>query len=130
MRTEWKKDIESIIDIDDVVAYENETGKKWREEVEERMAEICSFYDYGFCWNDKGNIAINNGYYCGWHEEYYGFFGKNIEEDITINENLDGDLRHYEYQSAEEMVKDWESICRVTNDDYVKNGSEKPFKWL
>lgn len=119
---------DSIIDLSDREEYEKETGKYWSQ-VEEHMAEICSFYEYGFNWNNKGNIVINNGYYQDWHQDYYKFFGKNIEMDLEENEELDGDLRHYEYESAEAMVNDWIEICKATNEDYVKNGQEKPFKW-
>ena len=115
--------MESIIDLEVREDYERETGKSWTE-TEERMAEICSFYDYGFTWNENGNIVINNAYYCGWQEDYYKFFGKNNEKDTE-----DGILRHYEYKSAEEMVNDWLDICKTTNEDYVKNGQEKPFGW-
>lgn len=113
----------SIIDLEIREDYEKETGKQWTE-TEERMAEICSFYDYGFAWNEKGNIVINNGYYCDWHKDYYKFFGKNIEKDTD-----DGILRHYEYESAEEMVNDWLDICKISNKDYVENGQKKPFGW-
>lgn len=117
--------IESIIDAEVIKEYENETGNQWREDAEERMAEICSFYGYGFAWNKKGNIVINNGYYRSLHSEYYEFFGRNIEQDTE-----DGELRHYEYISAEKMVEEWTKICKETNKDYEKNGQGKPFKWL
>lgn len=117
--------IESIIDIEVIQEYERETGKQWREEAEERMAIICSFYDYGFAWNGNGNIVINNGYGNDCHQEYYTFLGKNVEKNLP-----DGELRHYEYESAESMIEDWTEICRETNRDYIKNGIEKPFKWL
>ena len=117
--------IESIIDIEVIEEYEKETGKQWREEAEERMAAICSFYGYGFAWNEKGNIVINNDYYLDHHQEYYKFFGRNIEKDTP-----DGVLRHYEYESAEAMVEDWLEICRESNVDYIENGQEKPFEWL
>lgn len=117
--------IESIIDVEVIEEYERETGKQWREEVEERMAAICSFYGYGFAWNEKGNIVINNDYYLDHHQEYYKFFGRNIEKDTE-----DGVLRHYEYESAEAMVEDWLEICKESNVDYVKNEQKKPFEWL
>lgn len=120
--------MESIIDKEVIESYEKETGKQWTE-AEEHMAEICSFYDYGFAWNEKGNIVINNGYYCEWHQDYYRFFGKNIEIDENENIDLDGDLRHYEYESAEDMVKEWIKICKDTNNDYVKNEMKAPFNW-
>ena len=78
--------------------YERETGKRWSE-IEEHMAEICSFYEYQFSWNENGNIVIDN------------------------KDN------QYEYESAEAMVNDWLSICKESNEDYVKNGLEKPFGW-
>ena len=120
-------EFDSIIDLEVREEYEKETGKKWSE-TEERMAEICSFYDYGFAWNEKGNIVINNGYYEGYFEdidkEIYSFQGKNFEKDV------DGIiLRHCEYESAEAMVQDWLSICKESNRDYEKNGQEKPFAW-
>lgn len=118
--------MDSIIDIEVIEEYEADTRKTWRKDVEERMAEICSFYDYGFAWDDNGKIVINNGFYCNWHENYYKFFGRNIEKDNTE----DGILRHYEYESAEDMVKDWLNICETTNEDYVKNGLPKPFEWI
>lgn len=116
--------MDSIIDLEVREDYERETGKQWREDVEERMAEICSFYGYGFVWNKKGNIVINNGYYQDWHQKYYKFFGKNIEKETE-----DGELRHYEYESAEAMVGDWLHICNDSNEDYIANGQEKPFSW-
>lgn len=119
------KNTVSIIDIEDIEAYEKDTGKSWREDVEERMAQICSFYDYGFNWNEKGNIVINNGFGCDWHQEFYKFFGKNIEKTIENRE-----LRHYEYMSAEKMLTEWLPICKATNDDYTKNGQNKPFPWV
>ena len=115
--------IKSIIDLEVRLDYEKQTGKPWSE-TEERMAEICSFYDYGFAWNENGNIVINNGYYRGWHEEYYKFLGKNIEKTTD-----DGELRHYEYESADAMVNDWLNICKTSNEDYIKNGNERPFDW-
>jgi len=115
--------MDSIIDLDVREDYERETGKQWSE-TEEQMAEICSFYGYGFAWNKKGNIVINNGYYQDWHQKYYKFFGKNIER-----ETADGELRHYEYESAEAMVNDWLHICKTSNEDYVANGQQKPFSW-
>ena len=114
----------SIIDIAVREDYERETGKQWKENVEEKMAQICSFYDYGFAWNKKGNIVINNGYYQDLNQEFYKFFGKNIEEKTK-----DGELRHYEYESAEAMISDWLPICKISNEDYVNNGQEKPFSW-
>lgn len=116
--------MESIIDLEVIEDYEKETGKQWREDVEERMAEICSFYGYGFAWNKKGKIVINNDYYQDRHMKYYKFFGKNIEKETE-----EGELRHYEYESAEDMINDWINICKTTNEDYVKNGQEKPFIW-
>ena len=115
----------SIIDIEYIEKYEKDTGRKWREDVEERMARICSFYDYGFNWNRNGNIVINNGYGSDWHHEYYEFFGRNIETTI---DNME--LRHYEYESAESMIEDWTEICRETNRDYMKNNQCRPFDWL
>lgn len=121
--------IDSIIDEEDVLEYQQTTGKQWREDVEERMAEICSFYDYGFNWNEKGNIVINNEFYEGTWEnskiDYYQFFGKSFTK--VINGNF---LVHYEYESAETMVADWMDVCRETNVDYEEHGMEKPFKWL
>lgn len=119
------RDFESIIDVDVILDYEKDTGKTWRDDVEERMAEICSFYDYGFAWNEQGNVVINNGFYRGWHGDFYNFFGMNMEKDTE-----DGELRHYEYKSADDMVADWLDICKKTNADYVKNGQIKPFVWL
>lgn len=122
--------MESIIDTEVIESYEKETGKQWTE-TEEHMAEICSFFDYGFAWNEKGNIVINNGYYEGCHQDYYKFLGKNIEIDVTDDNDfgLDWDLRHYEYENAKNMVEDWIPLCKESNEDYVKNGSEAPFKW-
>ena len=127
---------ESILDEDVVQEYEKETGRKWTD-VEEHMAEICSFYSYGFSWNKQGNIVINNGFYEGHFDDIdvniYTFFGINIEKnkgEYLGDVCLEYDLRHYEYQSAEEMVKDWSAICKQTNQDYEKNGQEIPFPWL
>lgn len=115
--------MDSIIDLEVREDYEKETGKQWTE-TEEHMAEICSFYGYGFAWNKDGNIVVNNGYYHDWHKDYYIFFGKNIESHTE-----DGELCHYEYESANAMIKEWLEICKVTNEDYVKNGQKKPFDW-
>ena len=118
--------IESIIDSDITEAYEKETGKAWSI-AEEHMAEICSFYDYGFAWNEAGNIVINKGF------RDDKFFGENIEKNAGKQFNgvhLNTDIRHYEYQSAEEMVKEWTDACKQSNEDYVKNGLRKPFEWL
>ena len=118
----------SIIDLDVILSYEKDTGKQWREDVEERMAKICSFYEYGFNWNEKGNIVINNHFYDGTFTDIdssiYDFHGKNIEKDIA-----GATLRHYEYESAEAMIADWIAICKDTNADYTKNGQDKPFAW-
>ena len=127
MLKEKPVELESIIDLEIREKYEKETGNIWGN-TEERMAEICSFYGYGFSWNKKGNIAINNGYYEGLFEdigyEIYQFYGKNFEKDV------DGDiLKHYEYESAESMIQDWLDICKESNQDYIKNGQEKPFPW-
>lgn len=71
-------------------------------ELEKRMMEICCFYDYDIiCRNDEEIIITD-----------------------VCNENV------FKYNSAEELVKDWEDICRISNDDYILNGLEKPFKWL
>lgn len=132
MRMKEETVIESIIDSDITESYEKETGKAWSI-AEEHMAEICSFYDYGFAWNEAGNIVINNGFYDGSFDgvEIYKFFGKNIEKNAGEEFNgvqLDADLKHYEYQSAEEMVKEWTDICKQSNEDYVKNDLRKPFE--
>lgn len=124
------KDFESVLDTEDIKQYEADIGKEWREDIEERMVEICSFYDYGFTWDKNGRIVINNGFYCNWHADYYKFFGKDIEKNACEDDSLDGDLRHYEYESAEDMVNDWIPICRVTNQDYIANGNVKSFGWL
>lgn len=71
-------------------------------ELEKRMMEICSFYDYDINRSNGGEITISD------------FFGENL----------------YKYDSAEELIKDWEYTCKTINDDYIKNGLEKPFKWL
>ena len=47
------------------------------------------------------NPKKNNGFCCDWNKKYYKFFGKNIEKTTD-----DGELRHYEYISAEKMVDD------------------------
>ena len=129
---------ESIIDIEVIEDYEKETGKKWSK-AEEQMAEICSFFDYGFQWNKEGNIVINNQYYEGTFEnqegmeQIYTFFGKDIEKSEGEKFNnvcLPCDFRHYEYQSAEDMVQKWSDTCKKTNAELVEKGLEKAFAWL
>lgn len=69
---------------------------------EKRMMKICSFYEYEIMCRSRRGIVIRD----------------------SCNGNI------YRYHSAEELVKDWEYICRISNDDYIKSGLEKPFKWL
>ena len=93
--------MKSIIDIEVIESYEKETGKQWTE-TEEHMAEICSFFDYGFAWNEKGNITLNS----------------------TLDEETS-----YKYDSAVDMVNDWIFLCKESNKDYIENGMDAPFKW-
>lgn len=93
--------MDNIIDIEIIRKYESETGKQWTE-TEEHMAEICSFFDYGFAWGKKGKI--------------------------TVNSNLD-EATNYKYDSAADMVSDWIFLCKESNNDYIENGMDAPFKW-
>lgn len=116
---------ESIIDLEVIKRYERETGKQWRQDVEERMAIICSYYGYGFAWNEKGNIVINNGYDEDRYSEFYKFWGKNFE--VIIQNDI---LKHYEYESAEAMIEEWAEICKKHNTERERKGFKKIFKWL
>lgn len=80
--------------------------RRWhRKEVcmEKRMMKICEFYEYDIYREKDGGIKISN---------------------FIMPENV------YRYHSAEELVKDWEFICEMTNKDYMENGMEKAFEWL
>lgn len=111
----------SIIDLEVREKYTKDTGKTWGEK-EEHMAEICSYFLYGFDWNKKGNIVISDSYY-----NWDGIKGVDEIGFEFVGENTCG---HFEYDSVDEMLKQWKEECIIANKTAKQNKTNIPFKWL
>lgn len=81
---------------------------------EKLLKEIMDWYNYDYK-IENGKVVVDNGV----TDQPYGlnFVGVRVE------------CGHFEYDSIDEVLKDWLSTLEESNDDYFKNEGQKYGTW-